>query len=63
MNLRLTDAEAAALRQYARDTGRSMQDVAREAINEYVSERTKSRAEILSRIVREDAELLDLLAK
>jgi len=63
MNLRLTDEEAAALRKYAHDTNRSMQDVAREAIHEYVGERTKSRDAILARIVGEDAELLDLLAK
>jgi predicted transcriptional regulator len=63
MNLRLTGDEAAALRKYAHDTNQSMQDVAREAIREYVGERRKSRDEILARIVREDADLLDLLAK
>jgi predicted transcriptional regulator len=63
MNLRLTDDEAMALRRYAHDTGRSMQDVAREAIREYVSERAKSRNDILARIVSEDSDLLDLLAQ
>lgn len=63
MTLRLTDEEAEGLRRYADDTGRSMQDVAREAIREYVGERRKTRDEILARIVREDADLLDLLAQ
>jgi predicted transcriptional regulator len=63
MNLRLTDEEAVALREYARETGRSMQDVAREAIRTYVSERSKVRDEILARIIREDSDLLDLLAQ
>jgi len=63
MTLRLTDEEAEGLRRYADDTGRSMQDVAREAIREYVGERRKARDEILARIVREDADLLDLLAQ
>lgn len=63
MTLRLTDAETAALREYADKAGRSMQDVAREAIRDYVAERTRRRDEILARIVSEDAALLDLLAK
>jgi predicted transcriptional regulator len=63
MTLRLTEEEAEALRRYAEDTGRSMQDVAREAIRDYVGERRKSRDEILARIVREDSDLLDLLAQ
>jgi predicted transcriptional regulator len=63
MTLRLTDEEAEALRSYAEATGRSMQDVAREAIRDYVAERRKAREAILQRIVREDAALLDLLAK
>jgi predicted transcriptional regulator len=63
MTLRLTDEETAALREYARATGRSMQDVARQAVRDYVLERTSRREEILRRIVTEDAELLDLLSK
>jgi predicted transcriptional regulator len=39
MTLRLTDAEAAALREAARREHRSMQAVARTAISEYVSRR------------------------
>jgi predicted transcriptional regulator len=63
MNLRLTDEESEALRRYATETGRSMQDVAREAIRDYVRHRIEAREEILARIVREDRDLLDLLAK
>src|SRR5450432_758615 len=39
MNLRLTDDEAEALRRKAEQEGRSMQEVARAAIADYVSER------------------------
>lgn len=63
MTLRLTDDEARALRAYAEQSGRSMQDVAREAIRDFVTEKAKRRDAILARIVREDAELLDLLSK
>ena len=63
MTLRLTDEEAEVLRRFARDNGKSMQDVVREAIRSYVSERDKRRDEILGRIVSEDRALLDLLAQ
>lgn len=39
MTLRLTDEETAALRQQAEAEQRSMQDVAREAVREYVARR------------------------
>jgi predicted transcriptional regulator len=63
MTLRLTEEETAALRKYAENSGRSMQDVAREAIRGYLEDRAKVRADVLARIVREDAALLDLLAQ
>jgi predicted transcriptional regulator len=63
MTLRLSDEEADALKHYAASTGRSMQDVAREAIRDYVSDRARSRADILARIVTEDAVALDLLSQ
>lgn len=63
MTLRLTDDETEALRDYSATAGRSMQDVAREAIRSYIEQRVHARDEILARIVREDAALLDLLAK
>ena len=58
MTLRLTPEETEALRETARREHRSMQEVAREAIAAYVSNRERRRAEHLARIVAEDAELL-----
>ncbi|MDT4918713.1 MAG: hypothetical protein QOI15_1413 [Pseudonocardiales bacterium] len=63
MTLRLSEEESDALRAYAEATGQSMQEVARQAIHEYVTERRVTRRAILKRIAAEDAELLDLLAK
>jgi predicted transcriptional regulator len=63
MTLRLTAAEAEALRETARREHRSMQDVARAAIGEYVQRRTRRREEHLAAIVREDAELLGRLGE
>ena len=53
MTLRLSDEEAEALRQRARREGRSMQEVARAAVREYI-DRT-SRRELLDDVL--DAEL------
>lgn len=58
MTLRLSEAETAALRETARREHRSMQDVARAAIDEYVTRRTRRRDEHLATIAKEDAELL-----
>lgn len=63
MTLRLSEAETDALRAYADATGRSMQDVARQAVRDYVGERSKNRDAILERIIGEDAALLDLLSQ
>ncbi len=52
MTLRLTDDEREALRRRARLEGRSMQEVAREAVREYI-DRT-SRRELLGRVLDED---------
>ena len=52
MTLRLTDAETEALRLRAQREGRSMQDVAREAVREYV-DRT-SRGELLDKVLDEE---------
>lgn len=52
MTLRLTDDEADALRLRAAREGRSMQEVAREAVREYI-DRT-SRRELLDRVLDED---------
>jgi len=58
MTLRLTAAETEALRETARREHRSMQEVARIAIDEYVTRRVRRRDEHLTTIIDEDAELL-----
>lgn len=63
MTLRLTAQEAEALRETARREHRSMQEVARTAIDEYVSRRARRRDAHLAAIVREDAELLRRLGE
>ena len=63
MNLRLSDDEAAALRHKAEQQGRSMQEVAREAIRQYTTDRSARLAAAVDRIRTEDAELLDRLSK
>jgi predicted transcriptional regulator len=65
MTLRLTDHEAEALRLRAGLEHRSMQEVARQAIREYVE--THSRAELLDRVLDEElpryAEALERLGR
>ena len=63
MNLRLSDSETEALRQKAAQEGRSMQEVARTAIQQYVSDRPQRLRDAISRVRNEDAELLARLAK
>ncbi len=52
MTLRLTDEETDALRRRARREGRSMQDVARSAIREYIDQ--SSRRELLEGVLDEE---------
>ena len=52
MTLRLTDEETDALRRRARREGRSMQDVARSAIREYIDQ--TSRRELLDEVLDEE---------
>lgn len=52
MTLRLTDEEAEALRLRARLEHRSMQEIARQAIREYVEQH--SRADLLDRVLNEE---------
>jgi hypothetical protein len=65
MTLRLSDADARALRRRAEHEGRPMQEVARQAIREYVE--GHSRAELLDRVLDEElpryAEALERLAQ
>ena len=63
MNLRLTEAEAEALRRKAAEEGRSMQEVARAAIAEYVSDRPRRLRAAVERVRTEDAELLERLSR
>lgn len=63
MNLRLSESEAAALRRKATEEGRSMQEVARSAIAEYVSDRPARLRAAIERVRTEDAELLDRLSR
>jgi hypothetical protein len=52
MTLRLTDDEAEALRRRSELEDRSMQDIARQAIREYIE--THSRAELLDHVLDEE---------
>jgi hypothetical protein len=63
MNLRLNSAESEALRAKADEEGRSMQEVARTAIAQYVSERPRRLLTAIERVREEDAELLERLAR
>lgn len=63
MNLRLTDEESEALRQKAKEEGRSMQEVARTAIAQYVAARPQRLRAAIDRVRDEDAELLDRLGR
>lgn len=63
MNLRLSDSESAALRRKAEQEGRSMQEVARAAIAEYVSDRPQRLRAAIERVRSEDAELLERLGR
>ncbi|MGH3344160.1 MAG: DUF6290 family protein [Carbonactinosporaceae bacterium] len=65
MTLRLTDEEAEALRRRAELEHRSMQDVARQAVREYIEHH--SRAELLNRVLDQElpryAEALERLSQ
>lgn len=65
MTLRLTDEEADALRRRAAREGRSMQEVAREAVRAYIER--SSRRELLDQVLDEDlpryAEALERLGE
>lgn len=52
MTLRLSDAQAEALRARADYEGRSMQEVAKSAIDEYVE--SHSRSDLIDRVMAED---------
>ena len=61
MTLRLSEDETKALRARADHEGRSMQEVARTAIRDYVSGREQRLRDAVAQIRDEDAELLKRL--
>lgn len=63
MTLRLTDEDTEALRECALREGRSMQEVALDAVRIYVTARQERLGAIIERIATEDAELLDRLSR
>ena len=63
MNLRLSDNQTQALREFAAREGISMQEAALTAIDEYLSQRNKRLKSAIERIKSEDKELLDRLAQ
>lgn len=63
MTLRLTEEQTAALRRKAEEEGRSMQEVARTAIDQYTSDRSSRLQAAIARVRTEDAELLARLAQ
>ena len=63
MNLRLSESETEALRRKATEEGRSMQEIARAAIADYVSDRPARLRAAVERVRTEDAELLERLAR
>ena len=63
MTLRLTDEESLALRQRAELENRSMQEVARTAINSYLADRPARLKQAINAVATEDAELLRRLSQ
>ena len=63
MTLRLDEGETEALRRCAEEEGRSMQEVAKRAIAQYVSKRDQRLADAITLVATRDAELLDRLSK
>jgi hypothetical protein len=58
MNLPLSEAETEALRRKAAEEGRSMQEVARAAIADYVRDRPARLQAAIARVREDDAELV-----
>jgi predicted transcriptional regulator len=61
MTLRLSDEETTALRDRAEKEGRSMQEVAKTAINAYLARRPERLRAAIDLVRTEDAELLERL--
>ena len=63
MTLRLDENQTEALRRCADEEGRSMQEVAKRAIEQYVSKRDQRLASAITSVATRDAELLDRLSR
>jgi predicted transcriptional regulator len=63
MTLRLDENQTEALRRCALEEGRSMQEVAKQAIEQYVSKRDQRLASAITVVATRDAELLDRLSR
>jgi predicted transcriptional regulator len=63
MTLRLDDEQTEALRAKAESEGRSMQEVAKRAIAEYVADRPARLRAAIDRVRDEDSELLERLGR
>ncbi|MBM3670084.1 MAG: ribbon-helix-helix protein, CopG family [Actinobacteria bacterium] len=63
MTLRLDENQTEALRRCADEEGRSMQEVAKRAIEQYVSKRDQRLASAITLVATRDAELLDRLSR
>ena len=63
MTLRLDEKESEALRKRAEREGRSMQEVALTAVDQYVRARPERIRTIVADIMATDAELLDRLSR
>lgn len=62
LNLRLSDEDADALRRCAEEEGRSPDEIAHDAIVQYVSARLNRLRGAIQQVRTEDAELLDRLS-
>jgi predicted transcriptional regulator len=63
MTLRLTDEETEALRRTAEAEGRSMQEVAREAVRRYTEQRSEELVRFVDQFSADNANLMRRLAK
>ncbi len=63
MTLRLDEKQTEDLRRCADEEGRSMQEVAKRAIEQYISKRDQRLASAITLVATRDAELLDRLSR
>ena len=63
MTLRLDDSMMDQLRDRAQSEGRSMQDIVKQALEQYLSDRSSRLSEAISLVATRDAELLERLSR